>query len=86
MQLLKHGSPPQHFVVEIPALNKHYLGSILGSTFKIKHVVNEPAPNLQNDNSQMEAIVKEGTEELAVTLFNRLQLETISAYQDQSPR
>jgi len=89
-QLMKHGgplptapSPPPspYFLVEIPALDKYYLGILDGpgplKVFKIKHAIDEPFHNI---------VTPEGTEELAVDVFKRLQPEAAKALVDQVPQ
>lgn len=80
-QLTNHGVPPAYFVVEIPALNRYYLGTITGSDFKIKHVIEEQFPD-----SIPSIVILAGFEESAVNVFKRLQSEAGKAYQDQAPR
>uniref|UniRef100_A0A832H4S3 Uncharacterized protein n=1 Tax=Oscillatoriales cyanobacterium SpSt-402 TaxID=2282168 RepID=A0A832H4S3_9CYAN len=83
-QLIKHGHPPKYFVVEIPGLERCYLGSITGNTFRIKHVVDEWVATSHGEQSTIKIL--EGTEELAVGTFNRLKTETEETYYDKAPR
>jgi len=81
VQLMNHGAPPAYFVVEIPALDRYYLGTIDGSVFKIKHVIDERFPD-----SIPSISILAGDEESAVAAFQRLQPESEKVYQDQAPR
>jgi hypothetical protein len=73
VELAKHGVAPKYFVVEIPAMNRYYLGNIDKATFTIKYAIGDPFHN-------------EGTEEPAGDVFTRLQLEAVKVYADQMPR
>lgn len=76
-KLTQHGTPPNYFVVRIFALNRSYLGKIVGTDFKIKHVVNERVHNIE---------IPEGTEEPAVAVFKRLLPDAVEVSANQMPR
>lgn len=76
-QLTQFGTPPQYFVVEVQALDRIYLGTIVGKHFTIKHVVKERVHDIE---------VPEGVSEPALEVFKRLQLEAAQVYANQVPR
>lgn len=80
LQLMTNGAPPAYFVVEIPALGRYYLGTIVGADFKIKHAIDERISDIVIPGAN------EGDIESAVIVFQRLQPEAEDAYQDQVPR
>ncbi|BFU96570.1 MAG: hypothetical protein NTNFB02_32920 [Nitrospira sp.] len=75
--LAQFGLPPTYFIVEVPALDKYFLGTIAGSEFKLKHVVDDRVHNI---------VIVAGTEEPALLVFKRLQPDAAQIFAEQMPR